>query len=153
MPVYMVYVSAGRFSPEGKGAVARAITNAHRELTGTQHFLAQVSFQEQQAGNVFLGGVQQGGDLIFVHGHHRLGRPADLKHRLAAKIVDDISKAAGVEKRHIWLYIDEMPANQMIEYGRFLPEPGQEQAWFDAISGDEKAFMRSNVFSESQEKT
>jgi phenylpyruvate tautomerase PptA (4-oxalocrotonate tautomerase family) len=82
-----------------------------------------------------------------------LGRPADLKHRLAAKIVDDISKAAGVEKRHIWLYVDEMPANQMIEYGRFLPEPGQEQAWFDAISGDEKAFMSSNVFSESQEKT
>ena len=153
MPVYMVYVSAGRLSPEAKSEVARAITNAHRELTGTQHFLAQVSFQEQPAGNVFPGGAQQGGDLIFVHGHHRLGRTTDLKHRLAAKIVDDIAKAASVETRHIWLYIDEMPANQMIEYGRFLPEPGQEQAWFDAISGDEKAFMRSNVHAQGQNET
>ena len=153
MPVYIVYVSAGRFSPEVKGAVARAITNAHRDLTGTPHFLAQVSFQEQERGNVFLGGVPQGGYTIFVHGHHRLGRPADLKHRLAAKIVDDIAKAASVEKRHIWLYIDEMPANQMIEYGRFLPEPGQEQAWFDAISGEEKAFMNSNVYAQIQNQT
>jgi phenylpyruvate tautomerase PptA (4-oxalocrotonate tautomerase family) len=151
MPVYMVHVSAGRFGPDEKGAIARAITNAHQALTGTQHFLAQVSFQEQPAGNVFIGGVQQGGDLIFVHGHHRAGRPADLRHRLAAKIVDDVSRAASIEKKHIWLYIDEMPANQMFEYGRVLPEPGEEQAWFDAISAEEKAFMRSNVCPEGQD--
>ena len=145
MPVYMVYVSAGRLSPEMKGEVARAITDAHRDLTGTQHFLAQISFQEQPTGNVFLGGVEQGGDLIFIHGHHRVGRPVDLKHRLAAKIVDDVAKVMNVEKRHVWLYIDEIPANQMIEYGRFLPEPGQENAWFNAIADDEKEFMKSNV--------
>ena len=145
MPVYMVYISAGRLSTEAKGEVARAITNAHRDLTGTQHFLAQISFQEQPIGNVFLGGVQQGGDLILIHGHHRLGRAVELKHRLAAKIVDDVAKVANVEKRHIWLYIDEMPANQMIEYGRFLPEPGQENEWFNAIADDEKEFMKSNV--------
>ena len=144
MPVHMVRVSAGRLRAEEKSAVARAITNTHRELTGTPHFLAQVSFQEQEPGNVFPGGVPQGSDTIFVHGHHHLGRPAELKHRLAAKIVDDISRAASVGKRHIWLYLEEMPANRMIEYGRFLPEPGQEEAWFDAISGEEKAFMNSN---------
>lgn len=145
MPVYMVYVSAGHLSPEMKGEVARAITDAHRDLTGTQHFLAQISFQEQPTGNVFLGGVEQGGDLIFIHGHHRVGRPVDLKHRLAAKIVDDVAKVMNVGKRHVWLYIDEIPANQMIEYGRFLPEPGQENAWFNAIADDEKEFMKSNV--------
>jgi phenylpyruvate tautomerase PptA (4-oxalocrotonate tautomerase family) len=153
MPVYMVYVSAGRFGAEEKGAIARAITSAHQALTGTQHFLAQVSYQEQPAGNVFLGGVQQSGDLIFVHGHHRAGRPADLKHRLAAKIVEDVSRAASIEKMHIWIYIDEMPANQMFEYGRVLPEPGDEQAWFDAISADEQAFMRSNVCPAGQDGT
>lgn len=153
MPVYMVYVSAGRFRPDEKGAIARAITNAHQAFTGTPHFLAQVSFQEQPVGNVFLGGVQQGGDTIFVHGHHRLGRLADLKHRLAAKIVDDVSRAASVERTHIWLYIDEMPANQMFEYGRVLPEPGEEHAWFDAISADEQAFMRTNVSPEGQDNT
>ena len=74
-----------------------------------------------------------------------MGRPVHLKHRLAAKIVDDVAKVANVEKRHIWLYIDEMPANQMVEYGRFLPEPGQEIEWFNAIADDEKEFMKSNV--------
>jgi len=153
MPVYMVYVTAGRLRPEQKGEVARAITSAHRKLTGTPHVLAQVSFQEQEPGNVFLGGVPQGSDTILVHGHHRLGRPAEVKRRLAAKIVEDISRAASVEKRHIWLYIDEMPANQMIEYGRFLPEPGHEEARFDDISDDDKAFMDSNVYSDNPNRT
>ena len=99
------------------------------------------------------GGVQQGGDAILVHGHHGLGRPADLELRLAAKIADDIARAASVESRHMRLHIDEMPAHPMIECGRYLPEPRQEQAWFDAMPGDENALMSSSVHLARQNKT
>uniref|UniRef100_UPI003B98816A Cis-3-chloroacrylic acid dehalogenase n=1 Tax=coryneform bacterium TaxID=1728 RepID=UPI003B98816A len=144
-PVYMVYVSQDRLTPSAKHAVAKAITDAHRGLTGTQHFLAQVNFQEQPAGNVFLGGVQQGGDTIFVHGLHREGRSADLKGQLAQRIVDDVSVAAEIDRKHIWVYFGEMPAQQMVDYGRFLPQPGHEGEWFDNLSSDERAFMETNV--------
>jgi hypothetical protein len=47
-----------------------------------------------------LGGVQLGSDLIFIHGNHRVGRYVDVKHQLVAKVVDDVSSVAYIEK---WL--------------------------------------------------
>ena len=70
--------------------------------------------------------MQLGSDLIFIHGNHRVGQYVDVKHQLVAKVVDDVSSVAYIEKWRIWLYINEMSANQMIEYGRFVPEPRQE---------------------------
>uniref|UniRef100_UPI0031384A61 T33-18.2 : B n=1 Tax=synthetic construct TaxID=32630 RepID=UPI0031384A61 len=115
--VYMVYVSQDRLTPSAKHAVAQAITDAHLTHTGEEHSLAQVNFQEQPAGNVFLGGVQQGGDTIFVHGLHREGRSDELKQRLITDIIAKVSIAADIDPKHIWVYFGEMPASQMVEYG------------------------------------
>jgi hypothetical protein len=29
----------------------------------------------------------------------------------------------------VWVYLNELAHNDMVEFGRVLPEPGDEQAW------------------------
>ena len=55
----------------------------------------------------------------------------------AALITDIAAKVqfiAGITPEDIWVYIQEIPAPQMIEFGRVLPEPGAEEAWRQAMS-------------------
>jgi hypothetical protein len=48
-------------------------------------------------------------------------------------MADAVGEAAGVRRTGVWVYIAELPARQMIEYGYVLPEPGDEQVWTDAL--------------------
>jgi hypothetical protein len=34
----------------------------------------------------------------------------------------------------IWVYIQDIPATQMVEFGRVLPEPGAEESWRAAMT-------------------
>jgi phenylpyruvate tautomerase PptA (4-oxalocrotonate tautomerase family) len=143
MPVYIVYAAVDRLSPGVKEAVARAITDAHRDLTGTNSFLAQIRFQEHEAGDVFHGGVRSTSDSIFVHGLNRLGRAPDVKRRLTERIVRDVAMAVSMPTRDVWVYIDELPATQMAEYGHILPEPGKEAEWLDRLPAADRDYMEA----------
>jgi len=37
--------------------------------------------------------------------------------------------AAGITVEDVWIYLQDIPATQMIEFGRFLPAPGDEAEW------------------------
>jgi hypothetical protein len=34
----------------------------------------------------------------------------------------------------VWVYLNELAHTDMIEFGRVLPEPGEEQRWLDQLS-------------------
>ena len=34
----------------------------------------------------------------------------------------------------MWVYINELPPSQMIEYGEILPDSGSENKWFNSLS-------------------
>lgn len=143
MPVYIVYASIDRLRPAVKEEVARAISDAHRDLTGTNSFLAQVRFQGHQPGNVFLGGVCHKSESVFIHGLNRFGRPENLKRELTERIVSVVAAAMSMPTRDIWVYIDELPATQMAEYGYILPEPGKEAEWLDGLPDIDRDYMES----------
>lgn len=141
MPVYLIHTAAGGLTPPAKTRIAQAITKCHRELTGTHSFLVQVIFKEHLPGDFFLGGVSQEQPNIFVQGMNRAGRPPELKKNLTLRLVDVIAEAASISRRHIWVYVDERPAAQMVEFGYLLPEPGKEVEWLEGISGDDRKYM------------
>ena len=39
-----------------------------------------------------------------------------------------------LKKDYIWIYIEELSPNQMIEYGEILPKSGKEKKWFKSLS-------------------
>jgi 3-oxoacyl-[acyl-carrier protein] reductase len=47
-------------------------------------------------------------------------------------IVQAVSEIAGVEESAIWVYLCNLAPDDMVEYGRVLPPPGEEQEWFEA---------------------
>jgi len=144
MPTYFCTTLEGRLTAEQKSKIAGEITRIHGEVTGAPSFFAQVIFQEIKPGNYFMGGAPLKHDQVFVYGIIRGGRAAVDKSRLIAVMAKAVGEVANVEnRRSVWVYVGELPAWQMIEFGHLLPEPGDEPAWTAALPEADRAFMQS----------
>jgi phenylpyruvate tautomerase PptA (4-oxalocrotonate tautomerase family) len=143
MPTYHCASSAGLLDAGRKSAIAKEITRIHNAVTGAASFFAQVIFAEIASGNHFMGGAPLTSDQIFVHGFIRAGRNVPDRQRLVTEMVTAIAGLSGLPKKLVWVYVTEIPARQMAEYGHILPEPGGEKAWLDGLPAEDRAFMQS----------
>ena len=143
MPTYTVSAKTGRLSAAQKSAIAAEITRVHNEQTGAQSFFAQVIFHDIPDGNHFVGGALLANDHIFVHGQIRSGRDAATKRLLLEHLLAAISSAAAATKVNTWVYIVDVPAAQMAEYGHILPQPGAEAAWLEGLPAADRAQMEA----------
>lgn len=141
MPTYRCTVLAGGAADKRRGAVAKAITRAHHEITGAPGYFAQVLFEAVRAADVFIGGGSLTHDHIFVHGFIREGRTTADRRALTERLLRDVAAAAETEPRLVWVYLSELPAQQMAEFGTVLPEAGDEEKWSDGLPKDLVAFM------------
>ena len=144
MPTYFCTTLEGRLTAEQKSKIAGEITRVHCEVTGAPSFFAQVIFQEMKPGNYFMGGAALKHDQLFVYGLIRGGRAAVDKSRMIALMAKAVGDAAKVENsRAVWVYVGELPARQMVEFGHLLPEAGDEPAWTAALPAADREFMQS----------
>ena len=143
MPTYVCTIKEGRLSPDQKSRIAGEITRIHCEVTGAPTFFAQVIFEEVKPGNYFMGGVPLIHDQIFVYGRVRAGRSIQDKLKMIKLIAEAVANAAGVSRTGVWIYIAELPARQMMEYGYVLPEPGDEDVWTNALPAEHRQFMQA----------
>ncbi|MBL93980.1 MAG: cis-3-chloroacrylic acid dehalogenase [Magnetovibrio sp.] len=144
MPTYTVTSVGISLSQLQKNAIAELITEAHHTNTGAPGFFAQVFFKSQELGDHFLGGQQNSNPHIFIHGLIRSGRSEKVKTELMARIVERAAEICSIGKEDIWMYIQDIEAEQMIEYGRVLPAPGLEAAWRDGISDKKIAALNAD---------
>jgi phenylpyruvate tautomerase PptA (4-oxalocrotonate tautomerase family) len=143
MPSYFVTGAEGRLNASQKGQIAEAISRAHGDATGAPYYFAQVTLNEVKPGNYFLGGTSLNGDQIFVHGFIRDGRPTEMKDALMARLTSDVALASQMKTNCVWIYLSEIPPNQMVEFGRVLPLHGKEVEWSAALPEAEKARLES----------
>jgi phenylpyruvate tautomerase PptA (4-oxalocrotonate tautomerase family) len=144
MPTYFCTTSSGRLTTEQKTKIASEITRVHSEVTGAPSFFAQVIFHDIKLSDWFMGGVPLTHEHIFVYGHIRAGRAAIDKTRMIKLMAEAVALAAQVESRRaVWVYVNELPPRQMIEFGHVLPEPGEEPSWTAALPMEDRAFMQS----------
>ena len=80
-------------------------------------------------GNYFLAGRPLKQDNIFVCGEIRAGRDALTKERLILEIMASTAEIAETEVSHVQVYLVDVPARQIAEWGQILPNPGEEAAW------------------------
>jgi phenylpyruvate tautomerase PptA (4-oxalocrotonate tautomerase family) len=139
MPSYIVTCEEGRLTGSQKSQIAEAVTRAHGDSTGAPYYFARITFDEVKPGNYFLGGTQLDSDQIFVHGTIREGRPTDMKDALMARLTADVAIASEMKPNCVWVYLSELPPNQMVEFGRVLPLHGKEAEWTAALPEAEKA--------------
>lgn len=143
MPTYTCQANASLLSSNRKAAIARAITTAHAEVTGAPAYFAQVIFQDVAEGSHFIGGAPLTHDHLFVYGRIRAGRPPETRRALIERLVADVAAAGDLPSFSVWVYVLELPASAMAEFGRVLPEPGEEAAWAASFPSDERERMTS----------
>jgi phenylpyruvate tautomerase PptA (4-oxalocrotonate tautomerase family) len=134
MPTYTVTVANLSLTAEQENSIAGAITESHQANTGAHGFFAQVLFKAIAAGKHFIGGKICRTSQVYVHGLIRAGRSADAKSNLIKDIAKKVAEIAGLRPEDVWVYLQDIPAAQMVEFGRILPEPGAEQEWLQGLS-------------------
>ena len=141
MPTYVVTSTPQRLTKKHKANIAQQITNIHCSVTGAPRYFVQILFNDVPSENYFLAGKPLEEDNIYVHAHIRGGRTIESKQKIMTDILNTVALETGADKSSLQVYLTDIPANQVAEFGAVLPEPGEEQAWEDAQSDEAKARM------------
>ena len=134
MPTYIVKYSNFNLSQRQKNSLASDISNTHSKFTGANTFFAQVIFQKNEKNSHFMGGKLIKTKEIFLNGQIRSGRTAKIKNQLILGLRKILIKNTNLKKEFVWVYLEDLLPDQMIEYGKILPRSGQEKQWFDSLS-------------------
>ena len=143
MPTYVCAAAAGRMTSDQKAEIARRITAIHHEETGAPRYLVQVIFTDVAPGSHYIAGRPAPADQIWVRADIRDGRTDEQKRQMLHRIMQDVGKASGAAAETVWVYLDDIPAENSAEYDRVLPPPGSEDAWFATLPDALRERLRS----------
>ena len=134
MPTYTVKYSNLNLSQKQKNSLAKDISNTHSKFTGANTFFAQVIFQKNKKNSHFMGGELVKTKEIFLNGQIRSGRTAKVKKQLILGLRKILIKNTNLKKDYVWVYLEDLVPDQMIEYGEVLPKSGKEKKWFNSLA-------------------
>ena len=63
----------------------------------------------------------------------RGGRSNEQKSQMLRRIMQGVGRASGAAEDAVWVYLCDIPAANVVEYGRVLLPPGEEDAWFSSL--------------------
>jgi hypothetical protein len=55
----------------------------------------------------------------------------------------DVATASGAAEDMVWVQLSESPAANFAEWGRIVPFPGEEDAWFSSLPDALRERLRS----------
>ena len=139
MPTYTVTNSNFNLNSNQQKKLAEGITRVHNLVTGANTYFAQVIFNKTQKNHHFMGGKKVKEASMFLLGQIRAGRTKKVKDKLISDLKDVLVKNSKLDETQIWVYINDLPPSQMIEYGAVLPNSGKEKEWFSGLSSKLKS--------------
>ena len=134
MPTYTVKYSNINLSQKQKNSIANDITNTHSKFTGANNFFAQVIFQKNEKNAHYMGGKLVKTKEIFLNGQIRAGRSSKIKKQLILGLRKVLIENTKLRRDFIWVYLEDLSPDQMIEYGEVLPKSGYEKKWFNSLT-------------------
>ena len=142
MPTYTVKYSNFKLTPKQKKFIADGITKTHSKFTGANTFFAQVIFHKNENKSHFIGGKLVRNKEIFLNGQIRAGRTSTIKKNLILGLREVLIKNTKLKSDCLWVYLEDLPPQQMIEYGEILPKSGEEKKWFKSLSNSLKKRLK-----------
>lgn len=86
-----------------------------------------------------MGGRANTAPQVYVHGLVREGRSIEIKQALMSQMLEEIVQILHITAEDVWIYLHDIPAAQMIEFGRSLPAPGDEAEWEKGMTQEMRA--------------
>ncbi len=142
MPTYTVKYSNFNLSQKQKNSIANDISNTHSKYTGANTFFAQVIFQKNEKNAHFISGKLVKTKEIFLNGQIRAGRTLKVKKKLILGLRKILIKNTKLRSDFVWVYLEDLLPDQMIEYGEVLPKSGKEKKWFNSLKPNLKKRLK-----------
>jgi phenylpyruvate tautomerase PptA (4-oxalocrotonate tautomerase family) len=141
MPTYVCSVPENSVDDRQKAAIAEAISRIHSEETGAPNFFCQIVMEEKKPTDRFLG-PSRASSQIWIRGDIRGGRTEAQRTRIMLRMMQEVGRITGVKDQDVWVYLCNLSPTDMVEYGRVLPKPGDETAWFDRLPKSLQDYMK-----------
>jgi phenylpyruvate tautomerase PptA (4-oxalocrotonate tautomerase family) len=123
MPLYRCMVSEGLTTLEQRARIAGQVTRIHCETTGAPPIFVHTFFAEDTKGQL------PPGRCAVVLGSIRAGRSDTQKQRIVSETTRAVAEILGRHEDEVLVRTVDIPAHWVMEGGRILPEPGEEEAW------------------------
>ena len=144
MPTYVCSAATGRLTSDQKAEIARkASVRSIIEETGAPRYLVQVIFYDVAPGSQYIAGRPWPADQIWVRGDIGTDGPTSRKTQKLHRMMQDVRKASGAAEETVWVYLADISAENIVEYGRVLLPPGSEEAWLATLPDDLREKLRS----------
>jgi phenylpyruvate tautomerase PptA (4-oxalocrotonate tautomerase family) len=127
MPFYQCTTQAGLLTDGQKADLAREITRIHCAATGAPESFVTVSYHEVSPADLYVAGEPSSASRIT--GLIRAGRPESVTLELLTGISHAWATVTGRPESDIACFLQEIDARHVMEGGRVLPRPGEEQRW------------------------
>ena len=84
---------------------------------------SKVIFHDVAPGNHYVAGRPAPADQIWIRADIRGGRTDAQKSQMLRRIMQDVGRASGAAEDAVWIYLCDIPAANLAEYGCVLPPP------------------------------
>jgi len=132
MPTYALS-TAKDLRADQRAAIVASITAIHAVEANAPRYFVQVLFHKVEPGSIFIGGEPASPDHVWVRADIRAGRTREQKAAMLRRIMAETSGILGISDQDVWVYISDIPALGVLEFGHVLPEPGEEEQWLAAL--------------------
>jgi len=132
MPTY-AFSTARELTTEQRAKLVESVTSIHNVEATAPRYFVQVIFYKVDPGAIFIGGEVASPDHIWVRADIRAGRTKEQKARMLRRIMRETSEILGISEQAVWVYISDIPAQGVLEFGNVLPEPGGEEEWLASL--------------------
>jgi phenylpyruvate tautomerase PptA (4-oxalocrotonate tautomerase family) len=133
MPNFVCSAPLGRLTPVQKTAIAQKITDIYHEETGGARYMVEVIFHDLASCNYYVAGRPAPADQICIRGDTRSGKTNEQKNQMVRRLTRDVARASGGAEEAVSVILCELPAANFVHYGRVVPAPGEEDAWFSSL--------------------
>jgi phenylpyruvate tautomerase PptA (4-oxalocrotonate tautomerase family) len=129
MPIYQCISPEGLLDESQRENIAEEITRVHCDATGAPRSFVNVLFQDMPNGRVFTGGRWSTHSILV--GDIRAGRDVATRQAMLRDLSQMWTRLTGQPEAELLIALREVKAENAIEAGLILPEPGHEQQWLE----------------------
>ncbi|GJD47809.1 hypothetical protein OPKNFCMD_0520 [Methylobacterium crusticola] len=132
MPTY-TFSTAKDVTAEQRAKLVESVTSIHQVEASAPRYFVQVIFYKVEPGAMFIGGEPASANHVWVRADIRAGRTNEQKSRILRRIMQETSEILSISEQDVWVYVSDIPAQGVLEFGSVLPEPGGEEQWLASL--------------------